>query len=184
MAASVKFTKDQIEESRALLRGYLKPGSTVYVAQRHVSRSGMERRLTLHLIKGNRPIDITRHVAAVTGLRYDREDHTVKVGGVGMNMHFHTIYSLSRALWPDGHKCTGDHSCRSNDHSNDYGVAQRDYYEEHPEDREKSYHSGPEGEAAFERMREYVDHRLATDLGYRKDRHHSDGGYALNYETL
>jgi hypothetical protein len=40
------------------------------------------------------------------------------------------------------------------------------------------------GEAAFERMREYVDHRLATDLGYRKDRHHSDGGYALNYETL
>jgi len=34
-----------------------------------------------------------------------------------MDMGFHLVYSLSRALYPDGFACVGDY-CPSNDHSN------------------------------------------------------------------
>lgn len=181
--SSTRFTKDEQAEAKKDLRKMLKPGAEVKVVQRHVSSSGMSRRLSLFYINGRgQMFDITRKAAAAMGERL-QEDWTIKVGGAGMDMHFATVYGLSRTLYPDGHRCTGERGCPSNDHNNDYGTAQRAYYDEHPEDNE--YFADDEQRlAAHARMREYVDNRLNTDLGYRKGRKHSDGGYALTKRTI
>lgn len=60
----------------------------------------------------------------------------VRVGGAGMDMGFHLVYTLSRTLYPDGFDCVGLYQdnrtdgprCPSNDHSNglrDYGPSIR-----------------------------------------------------------
>lgn len=163
------------DEAREELRQILSVGDTVDVIQRHVSQSGMMRYLSLRA--GDR--DITSLAGkAMAEKVYDYHGHwALKVGGCGMDMHFATVYNLSRALWPNGHPCTGsatshgERRCPSNDHSNDYRQAQRDF---------RSY--DPDG--SHDAMRAYIENRLATDLGYSTKRTHSDGGYALNYRTI
>lgn len=110
------------ENAAAELRSMLKPGDTVNVIQRHVSASGMQRHLSLFV--GDQ--EITFLAATALG---EKVAHTygaaIKVNGCGMDMHFATVYNLSRALWPTGHPCNGNDGpvreggCPSNDHVND-----------------------------------------------------------------
>lgn len=81
------------------LRELLANDSTVYVLQRHVSKSGMLRRLSLFTVRGGELVNITVRAAAVLGEKVRDQDHTVAVNGAGMDMHFHTVYRLSRALY-------------------------------------------------------------------------------------
>lgn len=93
--------------------------STVFVVQKHVSRSGMQRKLGLFLLpkcsnghpKGItfrdeqiRPHDITYRVARALNWSYDTKWLCVTVNGCGMNMHFCTVYNLSQVLFQDGFK--------------------------------------------------------------------------------
>jgi hypothetical protein len=75
---------------------------TVYVVQRHVSDSGMLRRLSFLVVTERGELqDITTWVAAVRGKRVTefRGSFTVKVEGAGMNMHWYAVYSLSAVLY-------------------------------------------------------------------------------------
>lgn len=103
------------------LREMLTPGTDVYVVQRSRARSGMSRRLSLFVIRpgahirgefaaGDNPApdpqdyylqSITWHVANVTGWNLN-ENRELLVTGGGMDMHFHTVYTLGRHLWPNG----------------------------------------------------------------------------------
>lgn len=180
------WTDEERNEARRELRAMLKPGGVVHVVQRHVAGSGMTRYLSLFVVRGGNLRNVTHLAARVMDEPlHDWHGYNVlRVGGCGMDMHFATVYNLSRALFPKGHKCTGVRGCPSNDHSNDYSTAQRAYYDEHPEDREVSNVDREERLAAHARMREYVDHRLTTDLGYTRGRMHRDGGYALSHRTV
>lgn len=80
--------------------------STICVIQRHVSRSGMTRYLSLFLQTNGEIRDITDHAAALIGAQVHRERHALIVGGVGMDMHFHTVYRLSLILFGDGYALT------------------------------------------------------------------------------
>lgn len=110
----------------------LKPGDTVYTILRHAAKSGMMRRISLVVIKDNKPRQID-HIAAALGVanfktvtRYDsrgsgykdREEGLV-MSGCGMDMGFALVYELGRALHPDGfdteHGRNGDTSGRDND---------------------------------------------------------------------
>ena len=118
----------EMEEARKELCTILKPGDTVYCVLRHVSRSGMQREISLFV---NGPhVDkfpdqgircINWYAERVLQMRRGKRDGLV-VGGCGMDMGFHLVYSLSRALFPDGYTCTGRNKhpnpCPSNDHSN------------------------------------------------------------------
>jgi hypothetical protein len=145
-------TRVERDEARAELRAMLNPGDTVNVIQRHVSQSGMMRKLSLFV--GD--VNVTNLAARAMGEKVDTSGYhnTIKVNGCGMDMHFATVYNLARALWPNGHPCTGHDSwdtkivrgrkinrCPSNDHNNG--------------------------------MREYDTATI-----------HSDGGYALKHRTL
>lgn len=88
----------------AQLRKWLKPGSTVWTILRHVSSSGMSRRITCIAIVKGEPLDIGGYVADVTGHRRNDSDGALVVNGCGMDMGFSIVYNLSRTLWPKGHK--------------------------------------------------------------------------------
>ena len=98
----MRYTKAEVEEAYATLRQYLRRGSTVYVTCDHVARSGMSRRLRLRVFRRNEPISLTWAAAAVLGC--PMKDDTIVIGGCGMDMGFHTVYSLARTLWPKGGK--------------------------------------------------------------------------------
>jgi len=107
------------EEALKIMRDYLKPGDTVYTILRHVSSSGMSRVIGTVIVEGAAAYDVTHLTSRILGWPIHRTHYGVTVGGTGMDMGFHVVYSLSRALWPDGHPCEdGRDRCPSNDHSN------------------------------------------------------------------
>lgn len=87
-------------ESLAYLRKLLKPGSTVYTVLRHVSRSGMSRRIDLYAHSKDGPIWITGPVGRVLDYR-EADKGGLVVGGCGMDMGFHLVHSLGYALYGD-----------------------------------------------------------------------------------
>lgn len=50
--------------------------------------------------------------------KWDSDKGGIRVGGCGMDMGFHLVYNLGRALWPKGVRCPGRDRCQSNDHVN------------------------------------------------------------------
>lgn len=109
------------------LRNMLPPGTKVATLVTHVSRSGMARSIRVFAPGDDgHSIDISGSVAHVIGDRFDSTNGGVRVMGCGMDMGFHVVYSLSRALYPHGFECIGDR-CPSNDHGN------RETRTQHPE---------------------------------------------------
>lgn len=97
----------------AQLRGILPEGSTVYTILRHVSRSGMSRRISFKGITVEQdgltlsPVPSIYHldgyIATVMEMplpRYDKPQG-LRVDGYGMDMGYHVVYNLSRVLYPN-----------------------------------------------------------------------------------
>lgn len=105
-------TKTERAESIAQLRKWLKPGDTVNCILRHVSRSGMQREIGLVIMKtdperGCHDIHPNYHASRALGKRTGKRDGVI-VGGCGMDMGFHVVYSLSYVLFPDGFGIEGE----------------------------------------------------------------------------
>lgn len=116
-------------DSAKELKHILKPGDTVYTILRNVSRSGMNRRISLVVGQGANVKDITFDAARVMDENVKQragyvQDVGLSVGGCGMDMGFSVVYNLSRVLFPDGFVCSGE-GCVSNDHFNDHGKIMR-----------------------------------------------------------
>ena len=128
-----KYTADQIALALERL-AFLKPGDVIQTKDLHVSRSGMTREIGVYVARvsdDGQPYvdDLSWPVAVLTGNRISDRDGVI-VGGAGMDMGFHLVYSLGRALYPKGVPCTGSNgwtksgrrsklsACRSNDHFN------------------------------------------------------------------
>lgn len=99
---------EEIQNAVTRLKKLLPPASTVYTNLRHVSNSGMMRHIKVFIAiknKGEKPriYDISWLVAQALELK--RADNGgLKVGGCGMDMGFHIVYSLGRKLYPKGFK--------------------------------------------------------------------------------
>lgn len=142
-----KAQKAEQQDALAKLRDWIKPGDTIYTILDHVSSSGMSRAIRVVLpqiryaydtegvdptaIIDGKPTGVdflhpNWAVGTVLGLKHwkrnGQEQDALILSGAGMDMGFHLVYSLSRALFPDGFACIGD-GCPSNDHSN----GDRDY---------------------------------------------------------
>jgi hypothetical protein len=118
MTKAAKAVQDQ-ERANTLekLRGWLRPGDTVQTILRHVSSSGMSRAISLIIVTDGEPFDISFWAARAMRDKIDERWGGIKVGGCGMDMGFHLVYSLSRTLWPEGFDCIGA-DCPANDHHN------------------------------------------------------------------
>lgn len=105
------------------LHELLKPGSIVRTILRHVSRSGMNRRVSLVIGINGDVKDISWLAAHALGDPIKNragyvQDVGIEIGGCGMDVGFEVVYNLGRVLWPKGFICSGE-KCQSNDHSND-----------------------------------------------------------------
>jgi len=109
-----KGKEEKEAEAIVHLRSILKPGDTVYTVLRHVSRSGMTRGIDCYAMSvepgfGSSddlravPVWITSYVGHAIGspqpLDYWRKSMGLKIGGCGMDMGFHVVYTLSRVLF-------------------------------------------------------------------------------------
>jgi hypothetical protein len=102
MKTTRRWSRDDRECALARLTNLLKPGDTVHCILRHVSRSGMLRVIGLVVPRNGGLEDITADAAKVLDYTLDRTRWGVKVEGVGMDMGFHVVYSLSHYLFPEG----------------------------------------------------------------------------------
>ena len=85
------------EHAKQSLLNILKSGDTVYTILRHVSASGMSRRIDLYTFQDNKPVYLSGYYAMMQGEEPPRDGY--KVGGCGMDMGFHLVYSLSSMLF-------------------------------------------------------------------------------------
>ena len=103
------------EQAKADLRALLRPGMTVYTCLRHRAASGMSRRISLHVAvieertpRGSdkaRRVPVIRDITHTASIAMDYTLHdsgAIVVGGCGMDMGFHLVYTLGRTLWPNG----------------------------------------------------------------------------------
>lgn len=111
--------KAERQEALEELREIIKPGDTVHTILRHVSRSGMQRIIDPLVIKDGEHRYIRWQASQLIGAKMDRDRDGLKIGGCGMDMGFHLVYSLSHALYGDGYQCLGESGkCPSNYHVN------------------------------------------------------------------
>jgi hypothetical protein len=129
-------TKSQQSERNeyiAKLRATLKPGDTLHTVLRSVSRSGMSRVIDVYYLSVEdgkvRPQWLSYWIAKACGFTFQDQSgrpEGIKVGGCGMDMGYHIVYTLARVLWPEGFTCIG-YGCPANDHIN----GDRDYNTPH-----------------------------------------------------
>jgi len=97
-----EYTKDNIKYLKQLLRRR----KCVYTVLKHVSRSGMYRRIAVLVPYKNEIRNISGYVADVLGL--ECTNGSVGVSGGGMDMGFHIVYNLSLFLYTDSKLRAGD----------------------------------------------------------------------------
>lgn len=96
-----KQEKESTEIARTALLEILTPGQKVYTVLRHVSRSGMRRRIDVYAIKNNERIYLSGYMRNLGIARIGKEQGLI-VDGCGMDMGFELVYRLGHKLWPDG----------------------------------------------------------------------------------
>jgi len=81
------------------LKKILKPGDTVRTILRHVSASGMTRRIDAYAVQDGETRFLSGYIAKAVGYRLDRKGGLV-VSGCDMDIGFDIVYQLGCTLWP------------------------------------------------------------------------------------
>lgn len=90
----------QAEAVKTLINWGVKDGSTIWAKVVRVSSSGMSRNIRLYIVVDNNIIDITYWAAKALEWRYkgDGYNEGIVVSGCGMDMLYHTVYTLSYSI--------------------------------------------------------------------------------------
>lgn len=111
----------EVAEASKWLRSNVKPGSTIYCVLRHVSSSGMNRRISFFVIRKGVLICMDYYMAIIGVANRSKNHDGLTVSGCGMDMGFHCVYSLEMAMWPKGAK--KPHGMRNGEPDSDGGYA-------------------------------------------------------------
>lgn len=153
------------DRALARLRQLCPPGTTVWTSVKHVSRSGMSRLINAHVIVDNEPQWISGYIARAGLFTFDKPREALRVGGCGMDMGFHVVYTLSQALYPAGFGCIGDGDTTTN----------------HPRDG-RQYLRCPSNDHV-NGDRDYTPDASAQGWLVAPTHWHRDGGYALRQRS-
>lgn len=96
-----KAVREAIEYAVDQLKTYLQPGMTVYTILQSVSRSGMQRKVSVYIMIDNKPIRITHLVATACGYRYDGKSGAVVLNGAGYDAATEIAHALSHRIYGD-----------------------------------------------------------------------------------
>jgi len=97
------------EEAKKTLLEWIKPGDTIHLILRQVSRSGMSRAITPIVFLNNDDGLQIRYLGYKVATLLGRKQHktysdAVVMDGCGMDTGFELVYELSYALFGDGYK--------------------------------------------------------------------------------
>ena len=95
MKTTTEKPKTEREEYIQKLRETLNVGDTIYTVLRHVSKSGMQRRIDCYVMRDNTPVRLSYWIAKALCLK-DKDG--IIVNGCGMDMGYHLVNSLSYAI--------------------------------------------------------------------------------------
>lgn len=93
-----------IEDTRKLCP----PESTIYSIIRHVSASGMRRRIDFYVVRNEELVRISWHIARILGYSQYKYTTALVVDGCGMDMAYHVVHSLSYAIHGYDYRCPED----------------------------------------------------------------------------
>lgn len=124
--------------ARRLLRESIQPGQVVYYSVRRVSSSGMSRNISFFIVDTAKHEPGYHYIRNIDNLMSDAIGHSLapngeglRFGGCGMNMGFSGVYSLGRALFPDGFgtmgKKDGAKDIRATSHRHAKALQKRGY---------------------------------------------------------
>lgn len=108
---------NELTETKEKLLSLLNGNRTVYTLVKRVSSSGMSRHIQCFIVRDGRICNITYWASKILGYKINRDTGGLIVGGCGMDMGFHVVYSLSRRLFPDGFKLDEGEYGRNGDKS-------------------------------------------------------------------
>lgn len=121
MTTRTKAAQTERDTQLADLRKLIKPKETVFCVLRHVSASGMRRRISFFVMRKGDARYLDYSIGKILDLkRPDNKDGLV-VDGCGMDMGFHVVYNLGMAIWPKGTK--KPHGTRNGEPDSDGGYA-------------------------------------------------------------
>jgi hypothetical protein len=117
-----KQQQSERDEFIAKLRETLKPGDTLHTVLRGVSRSGMNRKIDVYLLKPGENGKVEKQwlsywIAKACGFTFDKKKECLSVNGCGMDMGHHVVYETARRVFSEGFPCIGE-GCPANDHRN------------------------------------------------------------------
>jgi len=92
------------ERIKDILRDTFPEGSTAYTLVTKVAPSGMSRHIMVAgSSKKGHVQNMSWYIAELLGWKYKPNTRSVFVGGCGMDMGFHLVYTLSNILYEDGY---------------------------------------------------------------------------------
>jgi hypothetical protein len=100
----MKTKSENYLSSEKYLKKLFARNTKVYTSIKRVSSTGMSRHISVYVARKEQIINITWHVGNITEYKRNNDTGGLVVGGCGMDMGFHLIYSLSRCLYPKGFK--------------------------------------------------------------------------------
>jgi hypothetical protein len=103
-----QITKNEYEDAAKKsaiqsLKKMIGNNKTVYTSLAHVSSSGMTRRIKSYIVVKGKIVNIDWYIARALGWKHSN-DGGIVVGGCGMDMGFHLVYSLSSVIYRRGKK--------------------------------------------------------------------------------
>lgn len=103
------YAERDMQDALEKLRALLPKGTAVYTILRHVSASGMTRDISVVIPRDGGSILTLDFLIERAGLgKRGPKGKGIRVTGAGMDMGFHVVYHLGRALYRDGYAL--DHS--------------------------------------------------------------------------
>jgi|TARA_R110002020_G_scaffold212783_2_gene419449 predicted HAD superfamily phosphohydrolase YqeG len=84
------------------LKQHIKEGDTLFTNVTHVSRSGMSRNINVYSLRKDDCSKWNYYISRALDYTL-KKDNTISIKGCGMDMGFHLVYCLSKALYDDGY---------------------------------------------------------------------------------
>ena len=75
---------------------------TIYCVCRHVSSSGMFRRISFYAIRRNELVYLDGLIEDLADYKRDKKEQGLRVTGCGMDMGFAVVYAFSHAIFAKG----------------------------------------------------------------------------------
>jgi len=118
MTTATLSKKAQAEQERESARAYLlsilnkQKTPTLYTNLKHVSSSGMSRDMKVLAVVDGEIIDVTYYIGKldIGTIKERNGQRVIRVGGAGMDMGFHVVYSVSAVLY--GYQDRGAYTIR------------------------------------------------------------------------